>query len=151
MTHRGPFQPLPFCDSVILCQSRWILAIVSHIMDPMLYKYMPWASFCNIMVVYLWAASHIVSRWRKCLWAAWCLIYPSDVQSSIAEPAIFLLYCWISKNTQRPQSSGSAPAVLPHQGHEDSRCGIYSDVQHSNLNCPSFAVVLKTTWQLHDA
>jgi len=21
MTHRGPFQPLPFCDSVILCDS----------------------------------------------------------------------------------------------------------------------------------
>jgi len=22
MTHRGPFQPLPFCDSVILCLQR---------------------------------------------------------------------------------------------------------------------------------
>jgi len=22
MIHRGPFQPLPFCDSVILCESR---------------------------------------------------------------------------------------------------------------------------------
>jgi len=22
MTHRGPFQPLPFCDSVILCKTK---------------------------------------------------------------------------------------------------------------------------------
>ena len=30
MTHRGPFQPLPFCDSVILSREPWALGTVTE-------------------------------------------------------------------------------------------------------------------------
>lgn len=117
----------------VICQSRWILAAVSHIIDLMPHKLRH--TFCTITVVYLWAVSHIISRQRKCLWPAWCLIHPPDLQSSIAEPATVLLYCWISGNTQSSQSGGS-----------DTKTAHVELIQMFNVtNCPTFAVVLKTS------